>query len=121
MLKFKFCQVNDNRIKQFNFKFLHGILPSKYNLCKWRITNDNICDVCKVPETAVHFIVTCKKVSLFWKIITKVIMHLFEVDIDKINERILLLGYEITERKMNHVNHILNFAQYMIYIETTYM
>ena len=29
---FKFNYIKDNRIKQFNFKFLHKILPSKDNL-----------------------------------------------------------------------------------------
>ena len=41
-------------------------------------------------------------------------MHLFDVDIS-FNERVLLLGYEIEKRKMNHVNLVLNFAQYIIY------
>ena len=114
VLKFKFCHVQDNRIKQFNFKFLHGILPSKDNLCKWRITNDNLCDICKTPETAGHFLVTCKKVSIFWKIISNIITHLFDV-VFNIDERVLLLGYEIENRKRNHINLLLNFAQYVVY------
>ena len=37
VFKYKFLNFNDNRLKQFNFKLLHRILPSKYNLCKWKI------------------------------------------------------------------------------------
>ena len=29
VLVFKFCEIKDNKIKQFNFKFLHKLLPSR--------------------------------------------------------------------------------------------
>ena len=51
VLRHKFNLVNDNRIKQFNFKLLHRILPSKDNLCKWKIRSDHLCSSCGIPET----------------------------------------------------------------------
>ena len=39
ILYFKFKGIKDNRIKQFNFRFLHRILPSRDNLYKWKIVN----------------------------------------------------------------------------------
>ena len=68
VLKHKFNLINDNRIKQFNFKLLHKILPCKDNLFKWKITNDNLCNSCRIPETSFHFLLSCKKITAYWKI-----------------------------------------------------
>ena len=114
VFEYKFTQINDNKVKQFNFKLLHRILPSKDNLCKWRIAKDNLCDICDTPETTSHFLLACKEVSMFWKIVSSIIMHIFKQDII-INEIVLPLGHELGNRKMNLVNLILIFAQCIIY------
>ena len=114
LLEFKLDFINDNRIKQYNFKFIHRILPSKDNLCKWKIQNDILCNTCKVPETTIHILFTCKVVTLFWKIVSKLIDALFDVKI-VLNEKLILIGHEIEKPEMNVVNLILNLAQFVIY------
>ena len=57
VFKYKFLNFNDNRLKQFNFKLLHRILPSKYNLCKWKITSEQF--VWYMWDTRNHFSFSC--------------------------------------------------------------
>ena len=114
VFKYKFLNFNDNRLKQFNFKLFHRILPSKYNLCKWKIRSDSLCDTCGIPETTFHFLVSCKRVTTYWKIVLRMLRYIYNVDI-AINERVIVLGYITGNPKQNLVNLVLNFAQYVIY------
>ena len=114
VFKCKFLYFNDNRLKQFNFKLLHRILPSKYNLCKWKIMSENLCDACGMPETTFHFLISCKKVTTFWKIVLRIIRYIYNVDVIA-DERIIVLGYLIENPKQRFINLVLNFAQFIIY------
>ena len=55
VLQFKFGKLFDNRIKQFNFKLFHKIVPSKSNLYRWQISTDDMCNICKEKETTMHY------------------------------------------------------------------
>ena len=114
VLKYKFYQINDNKIKQFNFKLFHRILPSRDNLCKWGILNDNLCHICNCKETITHFLLTCKKIKMYWKVVSCLIRNIFDLEID-INEKVIILGHDIGNRKMKLINLILNYAQFIIY------
>ena len=91
VLVFKFSEIKDNKIKQFNFKFLHKLLPSRMNLCKWKITNDDNCEICHMLETTQHMMLDCKNIKLFWKIISRIIYYVFDIEIH-INENVCLLA-----------------------------
>ena len=63
-----FCSVNDVinvltrnlllqkeiKLKEFNFKLLHGILPCNMNLKRWRVKESEQCDVCNMPKKIEH-------------------------------------------------------------------
>ena len=34
------------RLKEFNFRVLHGILPCNLNLMRWKISDSHECDIC---------------------------------------------------------------------------
>ena len=61
LFKFKFGNVFNNKIKEFNFKFLHRILPFKENLVRWRMTSDMSCTHCKGIETVTHALLFVQK------------------------------------------------------------
>ena len=86
VLVFKFCEIKDNKIKQLNFKCLHKLLPSRMNLCKWKITNDYNCEICHMLETTQHMMLDCKNIKLFWKIISHIIYYVYDIEIH-INEK----------------------------------
>ena len=93
-------------MKQVNFKILHNIFPLKHNLCRWRIMENDQCDICKETETTFHVLLKCNKVRIFKKIIGNLYYNQFHEQIN-INEKALVIGYFI-EKKENcdklHVN-----------------
>ena len=47
------------KLKEFNFKMFHGILPCNVNLRKWGIKISDQCDVCGMPQTIEHLLFSC--------------------------------------------------------------
>ena len=60
------------KLKEFNFKLLHGILPCNLNLCIWKIKNTDRCDVCGQPQTLEHLLWNCYYVRPIWNIVENV-------------------------------------------------
>ena len=114
LLKFKFGKLFNNRVKQYNFKLLHRILPYKENLVRWKITSDMTCNHCKQIETLDHVLLHCPQVDLFWQKLSYFIKSQFNVNI-QINEKTLLIGHDVENENMAFLNVILVFAQYTIY------
>ena len=59
------------KLKEFNFKLLHGILPCNRNLEKWKLKSNDQCDVCSLPQTIEHLLYDCTYVKPLWKLIEK--------------------------------------------------
>lgn len=57
------------KLKEFNFKLLHGILPCNRNLQKWKIRLDDKCDVCGLSQTIEHLLYSCSYVKPLWRIV----------------------------------------------------
>ena len=68
VFQLKMCTIRDNRIKQFNFKLLHNVLPSKEKLYQWRILDTNKCIQCNEVETTFHLCYTVIN-KINWKIV----------------------------------------------------
>ena len=60
------CQEKEKKLKEFNFKVLHGIMPCGVNLKKWKIRNTSSCDVCDKEQTIVHLLFECEYISGLW-------------------------------------------------------
>ena len=59
------------KLREFNFKMLHGILACNRNLKKWRIRLDDKCDACELPQTIEHLLFECRYVKPLWDVIEK--------------------------------------------------
>ena len=114
VLQFKFGKIFDNRLKHFNFKVFHKIVPSKSNLHRWQILDDDMCQVCGEKETTSHVLLTCRESQTFWKIVKNLIYNLYRIEIN-INEEIMITGYDIAKTEYRTINIMLNFAFYVIY------
>ena len=57
------------KLKEFNFKLLHGILPCNKNLKQWRIRPDDSCDLCGIPQSIEHLIYSCIYIQPLWDVI----------------------------------------------------
>ena len=60
------------KLKEFNFKVLHGILDCHVNLKRWKIKDNDECDVCRLPQTIEHLLFTCRYVAPLWRIVDTV-------------------------------------------------
>ena len=54
------------KLKEFNFKLLHGCLPCHRNLMKWNIKDNDHCDVCGESQTLEHLLYECCYVPPLW-------------------------------------------------------
>ena len=61
------------KLKEFNFKFLHGILPCNVNLKKWKLKSNDVCDVCERSQTIEHLLFSCKYVQPLWKKVSQLL------------------------------------------------
>ena len=73
-----------------------------------------MCKICKEKETTTHILLHCKESQTFWKIVTNLIYNLYKIEI-KLNEEIMIIGYDIVNTKYQTINIMLNFALYVIF------
>ena len=57
----------ETKLKEFNFKLLHGILPCNLNLFRWKIRESDQCDVCGLPQNIEHLLFACVYVKPLWQ------------------------------------------------------
>ena len=60
------------KLKEFNFKVLHGILPCNRNLKNWRIKDSDLCDICQRTQTIQHLLYDCIYVKPIWDMVNRV-------------------------------------------------
>ena len=77
----KFCLEKEIKLKEFNFKVLHGILPCNKNLKQWKIRMSDCCDVCGEIQTIEHLLWNCRYVGSLWKIVENVLDTKLNFDI----------------------------------------
>ena len=66
----KVVQEKEIKLKEFNFKLLHNILPCNKNLAKWKIKPNDRCDVCGQSQTIEHLLYSCIYVKPLWRVET---------------------------------------------------
>ena len=59
------------KLKEFNFKLLHGILLCNRNLEKWKLKSNDKCDVCSLSKTIEHLLYGCTYVKPLWRLTEK--------------------------------------------------
>ena len=62
----KIHDIHENKLKEFNFKLLQGILPCGTNLKKWRKKSCDLCKICKVQEDVRHMLYECSFAQGIW-------------------------------------------------------
>ena len=69
----KVCNEKEIKLKEFNYKLLHNILPCNENLKRWKVKVKDSCDVCQEVQTAKHLLFDCVYVKPLWKTIDKLL------------------------------------------------
>ena len=99
----KVALVREIKLKEFNFKVLHGILPCNLNLMRWKIRDSHKCNICGESQTIEHLLHNCVYV---WPL-CQIVELVFEVDINF--KRILGLDEEFEH------DDIITIVSFLIY------
>ena len=85
-------KVKENKLKEFNFKILYNLIPTKRNLFLWKLRNDDICEVCKTVEDLQHTFIYCQLNHCFYSKLKYMILKKFDLELS-LNDDILLKLY----------------------------
>ena len=106
----------ENKLRSFQFKLIHNIIPTNLSLYKMNIKDSPRCDRCLFQnETLVHMFCECPDVKIFWK---DVIMWWNTKRPDNIdpNSIEVLYGYKPEITSFYALNHYLLVAKYHVYL-----
>ena len=74
----------DVKTREFQYKFLHDLLPTNYWLHKWKIRDSDQCTFCHASsQTLEHLFFSCEYVIRFWQAIQQWYSQIELVAIDK--------------------------------------
>ena len=98
------------KIREFNLKLLHNILPCGYILNKWKENVNSYCSVCNSIETVQHMLFDCERIIEIWKKVSKLINM-------PINWKEIVCGYPKYKSNTTIVcyNYIVSIIAYSIF------
>ena len=104
ILKRKLIDIKEIKLREFNFKIIHNILPCNEMLHKWTIKQDSKCDLCDKVQTIRHLLFECVFVKEVWVLVERMLDC-------KITYDDILCGFE------NNLiaNYVSNIAAFTIY------
>ena len=113
-LRLRQCTLN-SRLREFQFKLLHGIIYTNHHLFRFRFVSDNLCSFCrKEEETYQHIFYTCEYAQTIWERCRGIIDY---VDLRNICWKDIMFGMQESNRGMDQLlNHILILVKYLIFM-----
>ena len=101
-------KITNNRIRQFKYKLIHRITPTREMRKRWRICENDLCNVCGIRETFCHFLIDFKELTLFWKYMLTLLTNCgFSSNIKSVKN--VVIGY------INRLQRILWIKPFFIY------
>ena len=101
----KVIKIKEKKLAEFNFKVLHRILSCKSNLYKWKIEDNDICDICSEKQDIMHLLLNCRRAQPVWKMLGD------NLNIN-INEVALIIGHVNCK-----YNFLITLISYLLYKE----
>ena len=83
-------------------------------LKRWKIKNDNLCNVCKDIEDYEHYFIKCKYFKDFTEKI-KILLASVGIKKDIFTLKSIIIGYKIENKEYNAINYIIICAAFSIY------
>ena len=109
ILKRKLIVIKEIKLREFNFKIIHNILPCNEMLHKWTIKQHNKCDLCDKIQTIGHLLFECVFVKEVWVLVERMLDC-------KITYDDILCGFENNQK---YVSAIAAFAIYKDWLLTS--
>ena len=114
------CTV-DTKLRNFQYKLINKILPTKNLLLKMRVKDNNLCNFCKLCKDSLeHIYYGCEIVQAFWLTVDELICNLVLRDVDGrpprlIDKQIVILGYRGIEVWSKTINFLILFCKHYIH------
>ena len=107
--------VNDNRVKQFRYKLIHKIIPSKELRFLWKLSSNPYCNVCdKVTETYYHLFIGCEEIKDFWDQIN-ILLNKCGLTNNIKSLKNIVIGYKVNDSNYSHINELFSLIGFSIY------
>ena len=106
----------ENKLRSFQFKLIHNIIPTNHSLYKMNIKVSPKCERCLFPnETLIHMLCECPDVKIFWQ---DIMMWWNNKRADNINPNNIeiLYGYKPETTSFYALNHYLLIAKYHVFL-----
>ena len=117
--KFNLKIIKENKIAEFNFKFLHDLIPHRFNLFRWKLTNNPLCEIDNELHDTVHLFLNCKQSNLFWKRFNDFVSRLYDIAFSCSIDT-LISGYDLENKHFVSLNVLIMYAKYAIYVTFIY-
>jgi hypothetical protein len=106
---------NDFKLRNFQYKILHRILPTNKFLVKIGIKESDQCNLCNnVTDSILHYIWLCPIIKVFWQQVIVLLEETFEISIE-LNIRNTVFSTNIEEFPLKIIHFILLFTKYYIH------
>ena len=106
----------ENKLRSFQFKLIHNIIPTNHSLYKMNIKVSPKCERCLFPnETLIHMLCECPDVKIFWQ---DIMMWWNNKRSDNINPNNIeiLYGYKPETTSFYALTHYLLIAKYHVFL-----
>ena len=105
----------ENKLRCFQLKIIHNILPSNSSLFKMKLRSSSSCDCCNHPHEALsHLLYECPIVQTFWQKVTAFWNEKRSESV-KLNVTHIIYGYKPESRLFFALNHFLLIVKHHIF------
>lgn len=102
-------------LRDFQYRLLHGIVYTNYQLFQFKFVNDNLCSFChKEEETYKHIFYTCDFARKVWG---KCSTFFEYVDLQQLSWEEIFFGIELPDKgKAQLVNHVIILVKKLLFL-----
>ena len=110
MVNQKICDFEYFKLREFNFKLIHNLVPCGYSLSKWNTSVSQFCFLCDHNETVSHMLFECEQIKIIWDNISQSVNF-------KISLKEIICGYTNFDNSkiVKTINYIITLVAYAIF------
>ena len=107
----------DTKLRNFQFKLIHNILPDNKILKKMGIVDSDLCNFCNIErDSVIHYIWYCPSAQQYWNSVKTWLNTIFDIGLD-LSLKNIIFGHQYVDNNMinNLINTILLIAKHYLH------
>ena len=106
----------ENKLRCFQYKVIHNILPTNNKFYKMKLKTSPSCDLCGHPnENLLHLLTECPGTQTFWQMVIAW-WNKKRSETVVLNATDILYGYKLESNLFQALNHFVIIAKYHIFL-----